>query len=109
MRFVSLFLALWGYAVRAKRIAGTQRRRAKRHLARFYKDAWHEAAGEAGATFEELGVGTFRMTRDGVSIKVHNQYTELDSAPSAIALDNFSSIRSFARMVCQRQIMPSFP
>lgn len=87
MRFVSPFLALWGCAVRAKRIAGIQRRCAKRHLAQFYKNAWHEAAGELGATFEELGVGVFKMTRNGVSIKVRNQYTTLDSAHSAISLD----------------------
>jgi len=87
MRHISRFLALWGYVVRAKRIAGIQRRRARCHLAQFYKDAWREAAGELGATFEELDVGLFKLSCDGVSIEVNNQYTTLDSAASGIALD----------------------
>jgi D-alanine-D-alanine ligase-like ATP-grasp enzyme len=99
MRYGSQFLALWGYALRLKPKlgrAGVQSRKAKRHRAQFYKDVWREAAGELGATFEELGDGSFKISRNSASTRVHNNYTPLDPAIDDITLDK-SLVHSILR------------
>lgn len=91
MRSISRLLEMWGYAVRAKRLlggAGDQRVQAKSHLADFYVDVWREAATELGAEFEELAGGTFKISRDGISTRVYNNYTPLDDPVTLrVALD----------------------
>ena len=99
MRYLSRFLALWGFALRVKpRLgrAGVQTRKAKRHRAQFYRDVWHEAAGELGATFEVLGDGSFKISRNGSSVRVRNNYTPLDPATRDITLDK-SLVHSILR------------
>ncbi len=93
MGYFSRLLELWGYAVRGKRIlgrAGDQRIQARSHLAEFYVDVWREAAGEVGADFEELADGIFKISCEGTTTRVHNNFTPLDDPVILrIALDKF--------------------
>jgi len=78
---MSKFLQLCGYAWRVKWMlgrAGAQSGQARSLRSKFYEDVWREAAGELGATFEVLGKEIFKISRSGVSTKVHNNYTILD-------------------------------
>jgi D-alanine-D-alanine ligase-like ATP-grasp enzyme len=99
MRYFSRILELWGYALRLKPMlgrAGHQRREAKRLRSQFYEDVWREAAGELGAVVEGLGQGIFKIGCDSVSIRVHNNYTPLDSVTDDITLDK-SLVHSILR------------
>jgi D-alanine-D-alanine ligase-like ATP-grasp enzyme len=81
MRYISRFLELWGYAMRGKSIlgrAGKQRLQGRSHRSQFYEDTWREAAGELGATFEELGGRIFKISLNGASARVYDNYTPLD-------------------------------
>jgi hypothetical protein len=78
---MSRLLQFCGYALRAKWKlggAGNQSGQAKRYRSQFYADVWREAAGELGATFEVLDKELFKISRNGVSTRVHNNYTTLD-------------------------------
>ncbi len=84
-------LQVCAYALRAKSMlgrAGDQSRQAKSHRSQFYQDVWREAAGELGATFEVLDKELFKISRCGVSTRVHNNYTTLDDPVTLrVALD----------------------
>ena len=91
MRYLSGFLELWGYVLRAKRLlgrAGDQRVQARNHLSEFYLEVWREAAAELGAEFEELADGIFKISRNGTSTRVYCNYTPLDDPVTLrVALD----------------------
>ena len=81
MPHISRLLQLCGFALRAKSMlgsAGSQLFQARSHRSQFYEDVWREAAGELGATFEVLDKELFKISRDGVSTRVHNNFTTLD-------------------------------
>jgi cyanophycin synthetase len=88
---MSTFLQFCGYAWRAKSMlgkAGDQSGQAKSHRSQFYEDVWREAASELGATFEVLDKELFKISRSGVSTRVHNNYTTLDDPVTLyVALD----------------------
>jgi D-alanine-D-alanine ligase-like ATP-grasp enzyme len=88
---MSRLLQLSAYALRAKWMLGRARDQsgqAKSHRAQFYEDVWREAAGELGATFEVLDKGLFKISRCGVSTRVHDNCTTLDDPVTLhVALD----------------------
>jgi glutathione synthase/RimK-type ligase-like ATP-grasp enzyme len=88
---MSKLLQIYGYALRARGMFGKTReasRQAKSHRSKFYEDVWREAAGELGATFEELGGGVFKVSCNGASTRVLNNCTTLDDPVTLhVALD----------------------
>jgi glutathione synthase/RimK-type ligase-like ATP-grasp enzyme len=67
----------------AKRYFRSQRedvRKIKRIKADFYEQMWKDAAAQTGSTIEALGYGIFKITKNGKSLLVQQQYTQWGDA-----------------------------
>lgn len=81
-------VSFFNLGLRYLRTKQTDRKTIKRKRADYYAQAWKDAAAQTGSTIESLGTGIFKITKDGHSVFVHEQYTQLgDSVTDRLILN----------------------